>query len=269
MNFEKLLEHPVEKFAKHFRRRDPFVLFQHIPKTAGTSVTQAMREAFPPYYNIFTDGQPPVRGNDPMVDATERFLTAHDKTPFCSASGHLKPKHLKMIREHIPETRVFTFLREPVDRVISDYNYACSPTHPPHEAFIERYPTIQVYVESKGQQNKMWSFLIGEEYSEAAVEKIFRRYLFIGLVESLDEDFQFLSGLQGTPVALTKRANVTQATSEQEAEITPELRQRIAETNSADCALYEVVSKALADKRAEMTEFVKSGCKVRPNLRRA
>ncbi len=51
-----------------------------------------------------------------------------------SFSGHIRRPHIDFIQTELPGTRFFTLLREPVARVVSDYRYCLSPSHPTHRA---------------------------------------------------------------------------------------------------------------------------------------
>ena len=246
MNFNRFHDQPLDAFASRFQRDGHLLLFHHIPKTAGSSLTRELSLTLPPYRNIHVgpDGHSIDRTQtDPMLPAVETFLADEPARRFGSASGHLRPKHLQMVREALPYASVFTVLRDPVARVISDYRYSSTPKHPPYKEFIERFPT-------------MWKLVGGREATEEGITRIFNRYLFIGLVEDLTLHFEFLTGLLGCPKTIATRANVTQSSDSNKVELTDALRARIEAANAEDMAFYTAVAARLADKREEMVEFV-------------
>ena len=145
MNFARFLASPVEDFAAAVRVRNPLLVFQHIQKTAGTSLTRELAMTFPPYKNIHITYTPEtVTTDDAMADATNAFLVDHPERRFRSASGHFDPRHIRMLRDAIPYASFFTILREPVARILSDYRYSTSPAHPPHASFLKDFPTIEL-----------------------------------------------------------------------------------------------------------------------------
>lgn len=257
MNFARFLAAPLENFATTVRARNPLLVFQHIPKTAGTSLTQEMAMTFPPYKNIHITYTPEtVATDDAMADAINAFLPEHPERRFRSASGHFNPPHVRMLRDAIPYASFFTVLRDPVARMVSHYRYSTSPAHPPYEAFLKDFPTIEHFVASPGHQNFMWKRVRGSELTTQALDQVMNRFLFIGLVEDLQLHFEVLSGLFGCPKIIATRANVTKSESAPKVEITPDLREWIEETNPADVAFYRAVKTRLDAKRGEMEDFV-------------
>jgi hypothetical protein len=249
----------VPAFARHFRTNGTVWIFQHIPKTAGTSLTRELSGTLAPYRNIFVRPGTTLGGRgDLLMAEVETFIEAHRTRSFVSASGHLMPPHVRRIQEAIPNARVFTFLRDPVARLVSDYRYAKTPRHQPHEEFARRFPTIEAYIEDPISQNKMWRFVRpgNRPFSEEALGTAFHRYAFFGLVSELSLHFQFLSGLTTFPRRPVAQANVTEGQSDNAVEISPELRSRIEALNGDDCALYAAVEAVMAERRAEMAEFV-------------
>jgi len=259
MNFTRFLSMPTETFASRFQRDGHMLMFHHIPKTAGSSLTRELSLTLPPYQNIHVgpDGHGVDRTkSDPLAQAVDAFLTEEPTRRFRSASGHLRPKHLQTVREQLPYVSVFTVLRDPVARVISDYRYSSTPKHPPHKEFIAKFPTIEAYLDSEQHQNKMWRLVGGRDMSEDSLKRLYNRYLFFGLVEDLTLHFEFLTSLLGCPKTIATRANVTQASDSNKVDLTPELRSRIEQANSDDVAFYEAIRTALEGKRDDMAAYV-------------
>jgi len=259
MNFNRFLSEDVITYAQQFNRNKHMLVFHHIQKTAGSSLTRELSLTLPPYMNVhvgpggYEIGGPKA---DMMTAAVENFIAEEAKSRFRSMSGHMAPAHLKMVRDACPHAAFFTVLRDPVARVISDYRYSSTPTHPPHKSFIAKYPTIEAYLDDPARQNAMWKLVGAREQVEDAIARVFNRYLFIGLVEDLTLHFEFLTALMGCPRTIATRDNVTQANDRNKVDLTDELRSRIEATNTKDRYFYNAVRDGLAEKRAEMQDFV-------------
>lgn len=259
-NFNVLRDATVDQYAQRLQREGGIWVFHHIPKTAGSSLVQELRVVFPPYCNIA--GMPVPEGieerSDMMMAQVEAFLAAQATTQFRAVSGHLRLPHLRRIREALPQARVFTFLRDPVERVISEFRYTRTPKHPTYQDYLERYPTIEDFVTDPANQNRMWSFVAPRASTpdEDGLRRVFNRYAFIGTLENYADDFAFFAGLSGYPKAPSARQNVTKAQSDNAVDQTDTLHALIREHNQADIAFYDAVSAVLADRRADMQDYV-------------
>ena len=233
-----------------------FWFFQHIPKTAGSSFSNELCKRKWPYANISVDYNDMETPHDEkLARAVSMFLHSACSTTFKSASGHLKQDQVKRISQEIPNIRVVTFLRNPEARVISDFRYQRTPMHPPYQEFIERFPTIESYVESPDSQNKMANFLLGDISDispEEAVKIIGLSHSFIGLLEMYPMSFNVIFRMMGYeglwPVEHQRKTPDDETT---KVVITPELRKSILESNGIDQAIYDYVHKTLMHHREE------------------
>ncbi|MFD1914280.1 sulfotransferase family 2 domain-containing protein [Halodurantibacterium flavum] len=252
---------PVEAYCNRLRASGGLWIFHHIPKTAGSSLTRELRIILPPYRNICAEevpGQAEDR-NAQLMQAVEVFLRDSSSTSFRSASGHLRWPHILRIQEGFPNAKLFTFLRDPVDRVVSDYRYAKTPKHPSHEVFQKRFPSLEHYIESPEAQNKMWKFLTGKKDAvSTSVRSVFDSYTFVGLLESIESDFLFFSSINGCPRRMGARANVTKPQTDNVVEMDRSLRERIESLNPRDMELYSTVKQVLDAKRQEMQAQVEA-----------
>jgi hypothetical protein len=91
----------------------PLLAFVHIPKTAGKTVITMLAAAYSK--EAVQDAGNYVRN----PERTGRKLTMSSKLEARVLAGHVP---YGVFREHLPaDTRLMTFLREPVDRVLSHY----------------------------------------------------------------------------------------------------------------------------------------------------
>lgn len=251
----------AEKYSRIMRRKGALWFFHHIPKTAGSSLTRELSFCFAPYYNIHLEGWGEgVDRAQGLMDAVDVFLEEHKTTHFRSCSGHLRLPHVRKLTSSLPELRAFTFLRDPVERFVSEYRYSCTEKHPPSATFVKQFPTIDAYLEWPGSRDKMWNFVASPalEGTQENIDAIFNRYAFIGTVETLARDFAYMSAFSGYPKAPGTRANTTVGSSKNKVDLTPELRDKIEKANAKDVAFYEAVTSSLTAQNDEMVAFCDS-----------
>ena len=233
----------------------PLWLFVHVPKTAGSSLATDLAGRLPPYRNIHinhTDRSRPAPERFDVV--TEAFIAAQATEPCRIASGHLQFRHAKRISEAVPGTRLFTMLREPVARLVSDYLYQRSPMHPLAEEVRARIPDFAAFIELKGQRNRIARHLLPPKLVQdgdvsAALDMLRNRYAFIGVQERYALGFRaltaMLTGQPALPAAERKRVNDGAAA--EKAEVMQALRDsalqaRIAELNGFDLGVHAAIA---------------------------
>ena len=247
----------LQRFIEQERADDHLWMFLHIPKTAGSSFGNELARVRRPYRNIhvdYTDASVPVPQQ--MDRAIGRFISEMPTQQFLSCSGHFNVKQADAIAASNPKTKLISFLRHPVARVISDYRYARTPAHPPYRDFIARFPTFDAYLNSPGQ-NKMFRLLTGNPTMTVfdATAYIDRRYTFLGVLEMHPMSFNVMFRLFGEnrmPALHTRR---TEATEDNEVEVSPDLERKIRDANWKDMALYEHVCGRLSKRERAIGEL--------------
>jgi hypothetical protein len=101
--------------SNYFRRSGPQIVFLHIAKTAGTSISRYLNFAFP--------GSAVYHKTAEEFDQVDKSLL----NAFDIVQGHISNIHLHKLRD---DRFVFTFLRDPVDRVLSMYHFLREQSHP-------------------------------------------------------------------------------------------------------------------------------------------
>ena len=262
MTFADLEHLDLSTFISRTADPDALWLFLHIPKTAGSSLSIELAAARPPYRNIFVAEETP---ESPYVGelqkAVDRFIADSAAGPFNSASGHVKYNHVAQIKAAEPRTRTFTFLRNPVSRLLSEFRYQRTPKHPQFEEFIARFPTIEDYIEDISAKNIMTRFLFGLRNRDPlpdpqeAARDILTKFDFIGVQEMYPMCFNILFMLFG----LDKRPNVYERKTEEnqhnQVALSPAVSRRIRELNQVDVAIFDSVIATLRNRRQEWVEI--------------
>lgn len=249
----------AKKFATAVRRKGGLWIFHHVPKTAGSSMTRELNFCFPPYYNIHYDNfEKGADRNKGLSEAVDTFLEEHQTRHFQSCSGHLRRHHLKKVLDAVPDSRVFTVLRDPVERLVSEYRYIRTPAFPRHEEMVVKYPDFESYIDDPNSQNKQWFFINGKnpaEPTDKAIRAVLNRYIFVADMSRLDDCFEYISGIAGFPKRTSSHVNKTKDTSSNSVSMSPDLRQRIEDANALDVALYRTVCSDLDQQAEEMREY--------------
>lgn len=232
--------------------KSPLVIFQHIPKTAGTSLRHAIQHQFKPnevfeFYKI-GDSQ----------EGISKFLEFYSK----------KSKTLKIISSHLgfglhqyidtPVTYV-TILREPTKRIISYYHHLVKLNHP--EAVGK---SLEEFVRTfGGVQNGMACNLSGvtlraqlqdpdldleyernaEQTLIKASENLKKHFCVVGLLEYFDETCVFLNQNLGWHLPLSNVKSNVGKKKKTSTDIPKETLDIITEYNKLDLQLYEQVKK--------------------------
>ena len=252
------LDHSLHDFIAREGGRENLWVFVHIPKTAGTSFSFEMAKELSPYYNIHVDYEnPEIPYEVQLQGAVDGFIEKGRTIQFCSASGHISIGLAAQIRQAIPSTKLITFLREPVARVISDFRYQRTPAHPPHKEFIEQFPTLTDYAQSPDAQNKMFRFLARDPASplETVLKEMEEDFTFVGLVEMYPMSFNLMFRLFGASKLPVEHRRKTETNDFNIYEDSPELRGRIRKLNELDMALFEHFRDILVRKRDEWNEL--------------
>jgi hypothetical protein len=182
-------------------RPDTVLVYVHLPKAAGNASIGALRDHFTPYVSV--DWRQPMRHMEEIVASWTnhqvRFI-----------SGHIHHDVLEVIRtSSLPQVRM-TFIRHPVDRIISSYRYRSSARSPRQEANLARHPTLEHYVFEAVKTNEIARFMLGKDVrSLDEYERGMKKFSFIGVSELLPLSHLVLSRLLDIPYARPELANVT------------------------------------------------------------
>lgn len=244
MPIARLADADLATFIGESADADALWLFLHVPKTAGSSLSAELDALLPPYRNIHLSDEEYRSGAVGrafwgQLDRAVAALIEDDRSGrFRSASGHLLAEQAERIRAAIPRTRLVTFVRDPVARVVSDYRYQRTPLHPAHAAFSARYPRLADYV-GTAERNKMFHHLALDpaEPVDEVIARVGATFAFVGAVELYAMSFNVLMRLAGVDAMPQRRERVAGADDDVGA-VDATMRAAIAERNAADAAIF-------------------------------
>lgn len=235
------------------------LVYSHMMKTAGTSLSKALIRAYGPHMHIISGG---LEMDDFFADPNE-LLKLEKKHPFalnCVVSHKIRP-HVDFNSGN--NTRQWiTFLREPQKRFLSHYLYIKKHTKDfeyPRWKSKMKDKSIAEWSRVGGFSNYQTNFIAGEANYDKAVEILERKFAFIGLTESLDDYIRLLNKklttLPKTVLPYNKVLNQakdndsSQLWVKQEKEkVIQEFSDLIAEHNELDSRLYDYVTARLKGK---------------------
>jgi hypothetical protein len=224
--------------------------FMHIGKTAGTSVQHALFKVMN-RSAIFHESLP-------NFDAASTAELADSDLVI----GHFMYQHVRKLRS---DRFLLTFLRDPVERVISNYHFlrSGSPVSNYSERAIETAKVLTlreflicddpgVRMVTQNFQAKALAYDIRPEYQVAIsdlrrdAERNLSTFDFVGIVEHFNESMAVLSQMLGTDLAIKRlNANTARSSAPRASSAEIELIRRL---NEVDIVLY-----GRAKKRFEQT----------------
>ena len=254
MAFSLFANFGLDEFIEKESAPDDLWIFIHIPKTAGSSFASELSDLRRPYRNIHVDYEDKTTPHDLKLErAVDQFIRDNHTAQFRACSGHIGMRYVDKIREAVPRSKVVSILRNPVERVISDFRYARTPAHPPYKDFIKQFPTIESYVDSPASQNKMFKFLAPDPEIRMAdlFEYLDQGVSFIGLTEMYPMSFNIVVQLFGLNKLPTSHKRKTEPTKYNQVVRSPELLKRIKDANARDFAMFRFVKERLLSRREQ------------------
>jgi hypothetical protein len=222
----------------------PTLLYLHLPKCGGTTLNRLIEWEYPPHriYSI-----------DPSFFRWSYYRLLR-KSP-------RRLDHLRVIKGHMPfgahkllhkAATYITVLREPVERVISEYYFALHhPLHPQHKRMQSL--TLEQYAGTTPHHNLQCKLLAGpppqrdflagdctEETLATAKANLAAHFSLAGLTERFDETLALFKVLFGWKLSHYASFNVGQNRPSRQS-VPESTRQLIAERNRFDVAIYQHV----------------------------
>lgn len=200
----------------------------HIMKTAGQTVCDILR-------NTFTADHCDLRVGD-LATADDLRFARRFYPDLKSIAGHsVRPRGTLA---EIADIRFFVFLRDPVSRCLSHYQFE----RVRNGSSVDFLPWLE---QNRDYQTKI---LCGSRDADQAIEVIQDRIGFVGLVEQFDLSLQMLRNWSGYDLIFQdyRSRNIAgDASIKTQIASNPEYMRALAETNTEDQRLYQYVQETI------------------------
>jgi len=212
------------KHPEHDNSASRALIYMHIPKCGGTTVTSILTKAVSGASHFMVDGGDVAESRNRLASLPET-----ERMRVRLLSGHLSFGWHELLRP--ARAQYITLLRDPISRVVSHYNHVCEhEDHYLHAAVMGKRMTIGDYVESgitcevnNGQVRQISGIediiqipygpsrlAYGMDHSGAltqAFNNIQDHFLMVGLLERFDESMDALKRLTGIPIGAYRARN--------------------------------------------------------------
>ncbi len=169
--------------------KDTVVIFQHIAKTGGMSLSEMLRKNIKPWYIIQWFRQ---------KESWQECLLNLDMKGYRLVGGHIVGTEISKFPFDKKKGSVITMLRDPVKRMISHYYHGLRKHE---EQFKKKYKNIESYIEAQPENLIISRWLSDQKVTnyEETISRIKERYDFIGVIEYSNHSVWILSKILGIP----------------------------------------------------------------------
>lgn len=154
--------------------------FLHIMKTAGTTVNYILRRSF----GLHHCDVHPLKKESPFFSA-EDFLDLRRLYPTIASISSRELRVYSDLKKVIPDIRFFTFLRDPISRTASHFQYQLQHN--------KKNLSFEHWIHQEDIQNYQTTRIASGGDLEVAKTMLRERFLFVGLVENFDESLILLN----------------------------------------------------------------------------
>lgn len=247
MNILELFDNSIDSYISNFleRSKELFV-FQHVPKTAGSSIHQEL-DKIEDGFHWLSDASP--------SGSWDTFQLLHNRKPFQMVRGHMKSGHLDQLDESGISYTAAGFIRCPVRQTVSHFRYCHSEACPGFEQYREKYADISSFITDYLQPDFSTRYMVGKcESADEAIEKIANRFNFVGMTEFYNTSMYLLMACLGLEYQVKPKVNVTRSDTSVDELLTEQVQEQIRRDFAIDIAVHEFFSQhyaALSDRVVE------------------
>lgn len=257
----KMHEGLVPYLQHHYaisRQRGAGLVFIHIPKTAGSSFREELANVFQPDLNVEIDyASMGSKDRDVefirlMEDRLKVVTSDYCYNKYRLVTGHFT---IEQMQKHggLGDRRTVTILRDPVDRLISDFLYRTSEAHPGSNYERLRYPNFATFIEDPINRNVMRLYVApgNIDNTEDVISYMNENFAFVGTQERYTLSIKILFAFLG--MRINPQIKIRQNSGQRSLEIKSEekLLSLAVNLNREDYAIYNYFDKLLADVSAD------------------
>ena len=205
------------------------IIYIHIPKTAGSSVLEFFQQNYE-QSEIQVVKRRDFKEHAPITPTELIRKVVNPETKVLL--GHFTFREVEPLVLDHPGIKIITFLREPVQRVISNFLFfkqRILTRKVPDKLLKRKKESLLDYARLSESQNRMSVFLEGIDLNS---------FFFVGLMESFDEDIALLAEALGLNVEDVPKANKNKFFNTRDFQISPEELDELKSLNMEDVALY-------------------------------
>jgi hypothetical protein len=207
----------------------------HLPKTGGVSFRATLEETFgDALMKDYTDlplNTPPYERNKAAIEASLQICQKDFQGIEC-IHGHFLPVKFLLLSQNMDMTFI-TWMRHPVDRLLSQYYFWQRKYHPKRSAMLHRKVVEEEW--------SLERFCLGPENRDFYTQYLWgfplEYFSFIGITEFFEEDHQYFCQRYLGTTSEIKRLNVGPQGGNAY-EIEPPLREEIEQYHAKDMDLY-------------------------------
>ncbi len=215
------------------------LLSMHIPKTAGTSFYQILQQAYGRNGVMRLDYRPAL---GQFIVKGKSYNSKNLPARVCALHGHLNYKVISAYLELNEEIKIITWLRNPIERVISNYYYLLErlddrfKVDPLHPYTLDRMTkSLLEFAKSNQEKNRLFKYFRGTDLGS---------FYFVGIIENFDEDIMELGKRLDWKTVKPVKQNVTL---KKPSAVSAEVYEAIKSMNHKDWNIYQ---QALAMRKA-------------------
>lgn len=210
----------------------PPIAFIHIEKAAGITINRILRRSF----GVRHCDVEPWSAHSDYFSAEDMARLKKLYPSLKSIAGH----RVKPYSDLGNTVRYFTFIREPVARCASHYQFQVQ--------VMRKHITFEEWISDKTYHNFQTRKLAGNANFQAAITLIRQLPIFVGLIEAFDESIVMLQKQLGEgQLNLTyRKENVAKDSSiKDELLQSPKTRVELERANEVDIKVYQYVKESL------------------------
>jgi hypothetical protein len=238
------------------------LFFVHIPKTAGMTFQAVLsqvydEESFCAVYPSWEGAKDEIKSM--AGNARLRAVAGHFYYGL-----HLEDEIQPFIEN---DAQYATFLRDPVHRVVSQYNHVMNSDDPLHREIFAAHPTLESFLAHPWARDMQVCFLTGWDRVtiksdkraavRAANELLRDRFAVVGLTERFDESLVLFADAFGWRLPTYTSTNLASERARQlhVEDLAPSLVDRIKNFNQCDIPILEYARSVFDVRRSEIPSF--------------